>query len=67
MLEIHVASIGTILSKGADQTARMCGISAPLLFAYGINRVSSDVAHFTNSTFQYMCRQESQLQHDTPR
>ena len=32
-------------NKGADQTARMPGWSAPLLFAYGKSRFSHDMAH----------------------
>ena len=43
MLDIHVETYYTIQAvnnKGADQTA-----FAPLLFAYGRNRFSHDVAH----------------------
>ena len=54
---LHIASRGIILSK--QQTIKMlirlqgcAGWSAPLLFAYGINRFSHDVAQIWETSFE---------------
>ena len=39
-------------NKGADQTVRMRKLTAPLLFAYGINRFSHDMALLHWSTIE---------------
>ena len=39
-------TIKEAINKGSDQAARMCRLSASLLFAYGINWFCHEVAHF---------------------
>ena len=52
-------------NKDADQTTRMRRLIAPLLFAYGINRFSLDMAEVFNRT-QTKCQADSPFPAELP-